>query len=633
MRYETTGRLVILTTFFIFASTAYGYDTPTHSSISYWAIHRNQSTINQFLEDDLLWKSGIERQPAFRPQIDGECTKGCSLSQWLERGAVKEDDDPRYLYHFYNPLKAVGGNGLTDPGLSTIPFDPPLTDSLTWMWNGGDEDATQYIIGQEDARLTNGGGFNVAPEKTPKNLWSWKMARYYYFRSLVGFISDGSKLPLGSYDQSENVYPRTRASAEAKTFYALGHVIHLLQDLAQPQHTRNDAHTLNEGSPMEKYCKLNFGNDDQIKEFAEQESIPKFSYLFQIPPQGIDGMPKELKSFWDTDQYDGRANWRHDNKTSPLGLAEYSNAYFVTDDTLPANGLLPQNVRAQILNPPKPFHVFPYPTFANTDLKVFPEITSNVTVALKGQVRNITAVKPKSLPQKCGDVAEYNFNGEIIPNLFSYSAQSFYTTGVFGSDRVEYDIRLCDANYDAQARKLLPKAVSYSAGLLEYFFRGRLEVTATPIENDETQVDPQLGEECLLTVKNLTTTQESLKGIDYLRALGETVWATTTEELLKDAAVRAKEVGRELRKNRAEWVLLEDELEGDARGKMYDRGIVGYDFFQNERNPEGFDGELKYKETFTTKVRLKRGHTYTLVFRGTIGNETQNAVAATRFAF
>ncbi len=144
---------------------------------------------------------------------------------------------------------------------------------------------------------------------------------------------------------------------------------------------------------------------------------------------------------------------------------------------------------------------------------------------------------------------------------------------------------------------------------------------------------PRSGEECLMTVTNLTTTKESLKGINYLQALGETLFPTTIEELLKDAAVRAKEVGRELRKNSAFWVLLEDELEGDARGKMYDRMVAESDFFQSERNPEGFDGELKYEETFTIKVRLKRGHKYTLVFRGTIGNEPQNAVAAKSFFY
>src|SRR5205807_2437413 len=48
------------------------------------------------------------------------------------------------------------------------------------------------------------------------------------------------------------------------------------------------------------------------------------------------GMPPEFASFWDTEQYQGV--FSAGTFVEPLGLAEYSSFYYVTDDSLfPAN--------------------------------------------------------------------------------------------------------------------------------------------------------------------------------------------------------------------------------------------------------------------------------------------------------
>ncbi|GBC62277.1 hypothetical protein DENIS_3246 [Desulfonema ishimotonii] len=63
----------------------------------------------------------------------------------------------------------------------------------------------------------------------------------------------------------------------------------------------------------------------------------------------------------------------------------------------------------------------------------------------------------------------------------------------------------------AYASKLIPRAVGYSAGLLDYFFRGKLDIT---IDNDATLIDP--FRKCIdhleLTVTNSTPDEDMTEG-------------------------------------------------------------------------------------------------------------------------
>lgn len=59
------------------------------------------------------------------------------------------------------------------------------------------------------------------------NQESWVKARNYYYDALT---------KSAKADREGNL---------ARTFYAIGKVSHLLQDLSQPEHVRNDAHMVN----------------------------------------------------------------------------------------------------------------------------------------------------------------------------------------------------------------------------------------------------------------------------------------------------------------------------------------------------------------------------------------------------
>lgn len=611
-----------------------GYEESTHRALSYWAIRHRQSSVDRFLKEDLLWTEGIFRK-AKASIINNECFGDCNLAKWLELGAEHEDDSRRPLRHFYNPLK---NQGLYVPNIlfpisrslgciEGLPSDFQCLDSLTWMWNGNDDDLTQIIVGGEDPIFLR--ELNSTSTKESTNLWSWKMARYYYFKSLVGFFSQPPT------NTPESLYFTSRTSAEARTFYALGHIIHLLQDLAQPQHTRNDAHLhftisgidtsqigLTDGAPMENYCGIRYGTPDSLKFLADQEEIPNFLLNFPfVPDKGKDDLPKELKLFWDTEQYQGKANWKHDNNFSPLGLSEYSNAYFVTDDTLPSAPYLPKGALAQIELSPKSHHIFPYPTFADTTLEV-PASYNKLKVFLRGQRTDVES-------KRCGIETDYIYNNETTKSIFSYRINKILPNDY------HYSINLCEANYEAQAQKLLPKAISYSTGILEYFFRGRLGVRVFPAETTEQQD----ATDCFLTITNLTTTKESLEGIDKIPVLSKYVENTVKtdpppsiddpnyNQKLREWAERRKKDGREIRSKSALWLLLEED-------PLTKRQIpISFEAFAKNEESSGFKGRLQYGESFSAKAKLKRGRTYILIFQGTIGNEVQLAVAAKRFVF
>ncbi len=67
----------------------------------------------------------------------------------------------------------------------------------------------------------------------PDGDWSWQKIREYYYIALTGKDFSG----LGAAPDKTK-----REEYFAQTFKGLGHQMHLIQDAAQPDHVRNDAH-------------------------------------------------------------------------------------------------------------------------------------------------------------------------------------------------------------------------------------------------------------------------------------------------------------------------------------------------------------------------------------------------------
>lgn len=396
------------------------FDAPsTHRAISLVAAktHPGTATMRTFLEQDLL--------------ISGHVNAGVlgrSFADWIAQGSIDQDGgcfgwvDCRVVHHFYNP---VDNSGLS-VGLTIG------NSSLLWAW-----DKRTYGL---------------------SNAFNWKNGRTAYYNWMAGTTR------------------AERDEAGRDMFLCLGQVIHLVQDLAQPQHTRNDIHPPSSPSRLEALCAQEFGNEGAIAGLPP-ESIPQFTipYTNTSAPSRI---PRAFASFWDTDQYTRGDPGRPFAGT--LGLAEYSHFYFISTDTMFESN--DDTVIYDASNGRWQIELDPDPTFFNHGRPIgsslFPRLENTNIVEALGSVQRADLNRwgdaiPAPTPTRGSSTLRYNWNGESIDNYCVVTWDGVRPNG----DRNFDGIGITNDNYRAHARKLLPKAVAYSAGVLKYFFRAKFTET------------------------------------------------------------------------------------------------------------------------------------------------------------
>jgi hypothetical protein len=297
----------------------------------------------------------------------------------LALGAVCEDSAHgtaqafRFQNHFYDPQ--LSGQGLSIGGQHI--------DSLTWA---------------------------VDPQNTLSTQeYSSRRAKSYLLSSLT--------LP----NQIE------RQKSLGLLFRTLGHVMHLIQDLGQPQHTRNDSHGF--VHRYETYVDIENANG-------------RLTYTGYQPV-----LPAAIDDLW--------------HSSMSTGLADYSSAGFVTAGTnfrgIPGISSLQ----------PDPMHPLPNPATAQIVARQItdPDLLGSVSASqpLRGEIRFISTI-----------VAD-NYTGSVNdrnPMTSTYS--------LFADDLQKYvgysQFTLNNLNYREAAKRLIPRAIGYSAGFLNYFFRGSMTI-------------------------------------------------------------------------------------------------------------------------------------------------------------
>jgi hypothetical protein len=223
--------------------------------------------------------------------------------------------------------------------------------------------------------------------------------------------------------------PAGRERELGYTFYALGHVIHLVQDVTVPEHARNDPH-------------LFVGPDKSFLEGYLNSNLRAFtpSYLkLPVAPLPRVSLPREL--------------WVNSSGT---GLAQFTNANFVSPDT---------NFTALLTGVTGGEYPSPVLDVARKD------------TAPLGRCKDMGEVAPLA-----GSLVFY---GNIMPDPVSPNpASPTLLTNPRLTAHSVLDQHLKDRGkglifsvncytVDAAAELLLPRAASYSAALLDYFFRGR----------------------------------------------------------------------------------------------------------------------------------------------------------------
>ncbi len=315
----------------------------------------------------------------------------------------------------------------------------------------------------------------------------------------------------------------TRDYHWANTFRGIGQIMHLVEDAAVPEHVRNDAH----GDEYVcrhlyglKSCHGNFEYwvEDHAGAFGYSGASP-FDRNILYQPTGHPEALLPLARLIDTDTYDGS-----DPSVTigpAIGLGEFTNANFFSEDTIPG----PRQ--------------YPHPNVST----LMPTWQVNLTA---NTIRQYYEKAPDDGLQ-VGPVAVASVFGDICP-LYSVD-------GVV---------------WGATAGVVVPKAVDYAQGALDYFFRGRIDFVPDP--NDPNGY----------LIKNLGP--EDLNG---------------TFELYYDDAGG----NRQLVPGANQWQLTIPAAAHCQSGTPCNQASV---------------------QAFNVAFEAPLGATYTLVFQGAMGNEAPN---------
>lgn len=385
---------------------------------------------SQKYERDILAAFNIK--PAVEPVLS-----------WMIFGAIREDDNPsedpptpqdvtpglkRPLNHFYDPYY---DRALDVPGLVLADGDVHKNPD----WAIGSFDSFTDPNRAETARTNH---FTVMD------------AREAMFRALTLKGTVGGRLVDLAANEDKSTRQQWRQAYWATTLRALGHVLHSNQDMAQPQHVRNEPHSgkycptekvcpTGHSSVYEKYINMRARRDDSFGVTGPfNTSIKLASAPLTFGAYPVPAFAK-YTDYWSTSPRDPDVRGK--------GLAEYSNRNFFSaaknfgelEYLWPSSNSVDYQIRAVVptrwdgsaIGDPTPMQVY----YGQVRDRLLETSTSDVPLTTFGmwdQFLKKKLAKPR-----------YSLNRLI---------------------------------YDAMAELLLPRAVAYSAGLINFFFRGTIEI-------------------------------------------------------------------------------------------------------------------------------------------------------------
>jgi hypothetical protein len=379
-------------------------------------------------------------QSPFAPSAD-------SVVGWLMLGAIREDDVPF-------DSSAIENTPQDEPGGTFVRvfnhfYDPYNHRALTVAAVLGAEAPDWALATVTPNGRTN--NFNVA--KARDAMW-----RAVTLKSPP--LQGGIDLP---FTPSADIPTKEalRTAYWATTFRALGDVVHLLQDMAQPQHTRNDAHS-------GLYCvsdeKCLGGHASYYEHYVDAKVTGESSFVLlerfmtlrlpqdatenvTIGPPNYGGYP--IPRFADYASYFTTATGL--GSLGGRGLANYSNQGFYSAGTNIVEGSGTSG--------------YPSPPPNGQGLAQVVMANGTVKNAFGKDVRGTLTLFTGSVVDAATNTANavgVRLSSQGMFDQFLSGASKRYTLNHY--------------NYDDQMALLLPRAVAYSAGLLDYFFRGQMDI-------------------------------------------------------------------------------------------------------------------------------------------------------------
>jgi hypothetical protein len=288
---------------FAISEPSFAYKESTHRLVNDFVLPSNLVYLDDLLKNKLGFPKGVDTKI------------GKTLRKWLEEGGALEDKPvTRAFNHFLDPTVVLSRN-LFIPGYPTVAADD-------WALNTGD------------------------PQRLFEENMSWPAAIEYFRIGVTGRDSSGNEVAATKDERDATL---------AEAFRALGQVMHLVEDMSVPAHTRLDIH-------------LPYINDDLYEVWCNEnppliaDILNSKSDYFLPPPYGIGALadvgyaPISRILVDDVRElFDGSITWGQICTSGNLGLAEYSNCNFPSRDTL-ANSRYDyyQNM----------FNVYPNPQFS-----------------------------------------------------------------------------------------------------------------------------------------------------------------------------------------------------------------------------------------------------------------------------
>ncbi len=446
-------------------------DDITHPDITERAMLNSQ--IEKYLFKNLGFTGGLKTK--FKHNSDNE-----NVIKWLRIGSIDEDDPMcRAVNHFHNPLKTWDQSHMSDDEIS---FPKAWTVARAycelrgWTYNGRKSNvtwATGFKSPAPDGQKDD--TFSTEPNFSPVN---WDVAREYYYNALTSVIEED------------------RESNFALTFVSVGHVVHLMEDMAVPAHTRNDfvSHVVFNEIDSPNATKW-FGN---LYEYY----VKKRPALVDMTPIYPSFTNPVLTDFWDTDQYISGGDPISGNA---IGLAEYTNANFLSLET--------------IFEGSDPLHGFQHPGWISVV-----EYEEDVGGKIRTYLRKLGSGETADLKIGFGDHVEHIARGKWF---YKYLPSFLKNKG----------LTLDDAVYQDYAEKLLPRAVGYSSSLIDYFFRGKLK----PVNLEGVQNGSNETTQVKMKIKN-NTPDESMLPVEstfivsyrYNLSGGDFIYGTSNEVVMNE---------------------------------------------------------------------------------------------------
>lgn len=388
----------------VMCATAHAYEIRSHADLS----------------SEALAQSRIGSDPAFRLRTgllygiaDPRLRLMDSQAQWgtvrdVVRAAAGYEDSAfpvaRSKHHFYDPRN-----------------DSPMRiDPARWVAAGRPHSAN--IINE----------LNQSAKRSP----DWML------------IADGTNdytrvaLTQAMWDAYTVKDTRTRAKHMGLTFDIVGRMVHHLQDMAQPQHVRNDIHL--HSDVLTAVCKINLAEHCLVYRDLDNPSI------YESWTLATDAVARTSSSYpvpyGPADQATfaaPRRFWQQQGK----GIAEFTNANFYSAGSLDRN---PPIEAGRLVTTARDLCVGAVPPCGSAD--------PGGTVTFK-TTTVIDALHPAR-------------GGTIRAASLSIFSDDF--TRVTGGAPVWTVNRFV---FEDQHRHLLPRAIAYSAGFINFVFRGDMEIT------------------------------------------------------------------------------------------------------------------------------------------------------------